>query len=131
MGIRFSARRQYALPKMRVHSRMPLGKRLMALVVFVVLLGGAFFFGQYSNQIIPMGNFSNSNDLQRHLSRLSIEHERLTRAAQTAAVNLAIEQSAQRRLLERLNVVETENAGLKQELGFLVKLKRGVALSNS
>ncbi len=130
MRIPFISKQPHTLPNVRIRHRLPLASWLVIGVCFLLLLGAAFFFGQRSNSYTPFT--TDQSELQHYLSKLDREHQRLKQVAQAAAVNLEIEKSTQRRLLERLNAVETENAGLKQELGFLVKLRRNdTTLSNS
>lgn len=121
MRIPFINKQQYALPTVRIRHRLPLTSWLVIGMCFLLMLSAAFFFGQRSSYT-PLP--TEQSELQHYLSKLNHEHQRLTQVAQAAAVNLEIEKSTQRRLLERLSAVETENAGLKQELGFLVKLRR-------
>lgn len=128
MRIPFISKQQYALPTIRVRHRLPLTSWLVMSACFLLLLGAAFLFGQRSGyNPYP----TDQNELQHYLSKLNREHQHLAQVAQAAAVNLEIEKSTQRRLLERLSAIETENAGLKQELVFLVKLRRNDTTSTN
>lgn len=122
MKIPFVVNSQHNLPKMQIRRRLSLHWWLFSSVLFVISIGIAFSWGQYLGKSTSLPN-SSQPELHQYMEKLNYEHARLKQLVQVASVNLAIEKNAQRRLLERLNAVESENAGLKQELNFFVKLR--------
>lgn len=111
------------LPKMQIRRCLSLRWWLMSALFFVISIGIAFFWGQYLGQQTTALPAPHQPELKQYLEKLNYEHARLKQLVQVTSVNLAIEKNAQRHLLERLNTVESENAGLKQELNFFVKLR--------
>ena len=111
------------LPKMQIRRRLSLRWWLISALFFLISIGIAFFWGQYLGQRTTALPAPHQSELKQYLDKLNYEHARLKQLVQVTSVNLAIEKNAQRHLLERLNTVESENAGLKQELNFFVKLR--------
>lgn len=119
------------LPKMQIRRCLSLRWWLISGLFFLISIGIAFSWGQYLGQQTMALPAAHQSEFKQYLEKLNYEHARLKQLVQVTSVNLAIEKNAQRHLLERLNTVESENAGLKQELNFFVKLRRNNTGSKS
>jgi len=120
-GLRFLRRRMtIAAPKMSVRTHVPWYLRAVFwIVVLSVSTAGAAwvydagrkFAGFDSNEVQQ-----ELSDLRARTARLSDENGRLKAAQNSSGSQIAIEQTAQKRMAEQVQALEAENTRLKEDL---------------